>query len=64
MASRTPEGKHTKRFIIEYYSEVNQKWVRSHNEGHPKPFATREVAQAAFTPESTDDGFNYRIRMK
>ena len=64
MVSRTAEGKHTKRFIIEFFSEVSQKYQRSGNTGHDKAFSTREEAQAALTPESTADGFKYRIRQK
>jgi len=65
MVSRTADGKHTKRFIIEYFSGgYYGKWIRSGNMGHSKAFASKEEAQAALTPESTADGFKYRIRQK
>jgi hypothetical protein len=39
MASRTPEGKHTKRFIIEF--QLFGEWVRSGNTGIAGFFETR-----------------------
>lgn len=64
MKSRTEDGKHTKRFIIEYFSPVINEYRHSGNDGHEGFFETREAAQAALTPESTNDGFKYRIRQK
>jgi hypothetical protein len=55
------EQMETKRFIIEYFSH---RWKHSHNSGHEGFFETREDAQAALTPASTNDGFRYRIRQK
>jgi len=52
---------HEKRFIIEYKPE-GYKWTRSGNYGHTGFFLTKEEAQAALTPESTGDGFAYRVR--
>jgi hypothetical protein len=64
MTSRTPEGKHTKRFIVEYKSPFSGKWGLSFNGGHEGFFKTREEANAALTPKSTSDGYKYRIRQK
>ena len=65
MTSRTPEGKHTKRFIIEVkIPSLGNKFTRSSNFGHTGFFETREAAQSALTPESTADGFTYRVRQK
>jgi hypothetical protein len=64
MVSRTSEGKHTKRFIIEYYSSYDGKYVRSVNGNHLQPFPTRKAARRELTPASTADGFKYRIRQK
>jgi hypothetical protein len=68
MKSRTAEGKHTPRFIVEYASGPEacsgQIWRHSHNSGHEGFFETREDAQAALTPASIADGFKYRIRQK
>jgi hypothetical protein len=54
---------HEKRFIIEYKGYDN-KWSHSGNDGHTGFFETKEAANAALTPESTDDGFKYRVRQK
>jgi len=65
MQSRTLEGKHTKRFIIEF-KNVNGKWERSGNSGIDGFFATREEAQAAIDPakELISDTLEYRVRQK
>ena len=68
MQSRTLEGKHTKRFIIEYKDPVygNGKWNRSENDGLEGFFATREEAQAAIDPAKglISDTLDYRVRQK
>ena len=66
MQSRTLEGKHTKRFIIEYKNLLNGKWQRSGNDGLGGFFATREEAQAAIDPakELISDTLVYRVRQK
>jgi len=53
---------HQKRYIIEFKHEG--KWYRSGNGNHMNFFATKEQAQAALTPQSTNDGFKYRVRSK
>jgi hypothetical protein len=64
--SRTAEGKHTPRFIIEVYMEASQRWVRSSNDGITGYFATRDDAQFALSHTlgyaSTD--LKYRVRQK
>ena len=64
MQSRTLEGKHTKRFIIEY--RFLGKWNRSANDGLEGFFATREEAQAAIDPTKglISDTLDYRVRQK
>ena len=64
MTSRTAEGKHTKRFIIEL-KNFDGKWIRSGNFGLSGFFATREEAQAALNvPNAASTGSKYRVRMK
>ncbi len=48
MASRTADGKHTKRFIVLKKSESDDKFVRSISV--PQYFETKELAQAAIDP--------------
>ena len=64
MTSRTAEGKHTTRFIIEL--KIFNKFVRSANDGLRGFFATREEAQAALDPEKglASEGLTYRVRQK
>ena len=64
MASRTAEGKHTTRFIIEF--KYGNDWVRSINDGLTGHFPTREAAQAALDPEKglASEGLTYRVRQK
>jgi len=68
MQSRTLEGKHTKRFIIEFKGPVyeTRKWNRSQNDGLQGFFATREEAQAAIDPTKglISDTLDYRVRQK
>ena len=47
MTSRTAEGKHTTRFIIEVQGVEDGIWVRSGNDGLTGHFPTREAAQSA-----------------
>ncbi len=63
MASRTAEGKHTKRFIIEVGWE-NGIWKRSCNEGLKGFFGTREEAQAALASGVKSEFLLYRVRQK
>lgn len=65
MTSRTPEGKHTKRFIVLKKSESNgdTTFVRSIN--IPEAFETKELAQAAI--EARRSNFSttqYKVRQK
>ena len=62
MVSRTLEGKHTKRFIIEVKAE--RTWFRSLNPGLQGFFPTREEANAALTEDSKSIGCTYRVRQK
>lgn len=62
MASRTAEGKHTTRFIIEV--RYGNDWVRSINDGLTGHFPTREAAQSALGAGDKTEGLNYRIRQK
>ena len=65
MTSRTPEGKHTKRFIVLKKSSNNgdEKFVRSTN--IPEFFLTREEAQAAILARrSGDPTTQYKVRQK
>ena len=63
MASRTPEGKHTKRYIVLKKNDTDEKFVRSY--GIPQFFLTREEAQAAVDKIQTlYPTVSYRIRQK
>jgi len=64
--SRTAEGKHTKRFIIEVQSSSTGKWHRSVNDGLTGYFATREEALAAIDPNEglASSILAYRVRQK
>jgi hypothetical protein len=66
MTSRTPEGKHTKRFIIEFKNPDENKYSRSCNRGLSGFFYTREEAQAALAPEKdlATENLTYRVRQK
>jgi hypothetical protein len=61
VTSRTPKGKHTKRFIIEF--KLAGEWLRSGNEKITGFFSTREEADAALTVYGSPD-VKYRVRMK
>jgi hypothetical protein len=63
MKSRTADGKHTKRFIVEYFDDLDNTWVRSGNTGISGAFATREEAQAAMVA-SRSDLLKYHVRQK
>jgi hypothetical protein len=63
MTSRTPEGKHTKRFIIEFQDDYDKSWFRSENEGSRGFFATREKAKVAMDIYGSA-GLTYRVRQK
>lgn len=64
MASRTAEGKHTKRFIIMVKSVGD--YSRSGNDGLRGFFATKEEAQAALDPQKglISEGLTYKVRQK
>ena len=66
MTSRTAEGKHTTRFIIEVQGGDDGIWVRSVNDGLTGHFPTRKAAQAALDPEKglASEGVTYRVRQK
>ena len=65
MTSRTPEGKHTKRFIIEVANGENGKFNRSVNPGLTGFFATRGEAEAALANTTSKSTlFPYRVRQK
>jgi hypothetical protein len=66
MLSRTPEGKHTKRFIVLVQDTETKQWERSINDGLTKAFATREEALAAIDPSKGLIGITrpYKIRQK
>ena len=66
MASRTAEGKHTTRFIVEVQVGKDSVWVRSANDGLTGHFPTRKAAQAALDPEKglASEGVTYRVRQK
>jgi hypothetical protein len=64
MTSRTPEGKHTKRFIIEAKSLVTGKWFRSGNPGLENFYTTREDAKTALSNGVQSRDVPYRIRQK
>ncbi|MGA3200693.1 MAG: hypothetical protein ABSD89_15005 [Halobacteriota archaeon] len=61
MTSRTPEEKHTKRFIIEF--NLLGRWRRSGNKGSSGFFATRKKAKAAMDIYGSA-GLTYRVRQK
>jgi hypothetical protein len=61
MASRTFEGKHTTRFIIEVKGESGI-WNRSYV--HNKFYATRELANIALSAGEKMVALKYRVRMK
>jgi hypothetical protein len=63
MQSRTPEGKHTKRFIVMMKSESKGKWIRSGNDVISGFFPTKEEAQAALNLYGSK-GVTYRVRQK
>jgi hypothetical protein len=65
MTSRTPEGKHTKRFIVlkKSLSNGDTKFVRSLV--IPEFFAARELALAAVEERgSKREGTTYKVRQK
>ena len=62
MASRTAEGKHTTRFIVEVQVGKDSVWVRSANDGLTGHFPTRKAAQAALDPERvSSEGLTYEF---
>ena len=63
MTSRTAEGKHTTRFIIEVSGDEGI-WLRSGNDGLTGHFPTREAAQSALDAGDKSEGLVYRIRQK
>ena len=63
MTSRTAEGKHTKRFIIEV-SGSNGKWIRSGNRGLLGFFSTREEANLALATGVPSPVVQYKVRQK
>ncbi len=63
MASRTADGKHTKRFIVLKKSESDDKFVRSISV--PQYFETKELAQAAIDGIRTQyPDVEYKVRQK
>lgn len=63
MTSRTPEGKHTKRFIVLKKNEADGRYIRSYS--IPEAFATRELAEAAVIERrSINQNVLYKIRQK
>ena len=60
MASRTAEGKHTKRFIIERQLGDESGWTRSGD--YPDFYETKESAQAVINGNT--NGCTYRVRQK
>lgn len=62
MLSRTPEGKHTKRFIV-LVKGVYGKYYRSGNVVINGFFATKEEAQAAIVLHGSP-GMTYKVRQK
>ena len=64
MASRTAEGKHTTRFIIEVQYGNDGIWERSDNDGLTGHFPTREAAQSALDTGYKSKGLIYRVRQK
>jgi hypothetical protein len=63
MQSRTPEGKHTKRFIVLMKDEYYGTWVRSGNNVISGFFPTKEEAQEAIKLYGSA-GLTYRVRQK
>jgi hypothetical protein len=67
MASRTLEGKHSTRFIIEVKGsdgEGKMSWQRSRNFGLQGFFSTRAEATTALAAGDQSDGMKYRVRQK
>jgi hypothetical protein len=65
MVSRTAEGKHTKRFIVEVFRIMFDKWERSGNYVISGFFPTREEAQTAIDSGLyTSENLKYRVRQK
>jgi hypothetical protein len=68
MVSRTAEGKHTKRFIVEVFHTVFNTWKRSRNDVVSGFFPTRKEAQAAIDSGlytgRTLKYLKYRVRQK
>lgn len=62
MKSRTAEGKHTPRFIVQFTSEGGNIY-RSGNRGLRGFFATRKAAQAAIATYGSQ-GIDYKVRQK
>ena len=67
MTSRTPEGKHTKRFIVlkKSSNSGDEKYVRSIN--IPEAFETRELALTAVTERGVKNPvgtLEYKVRQK
>jgi hypothetical protein len=63
MTSRTPEGKHTKRFIVLKKNSMDEKYVRSLN--LPQAFETKELAQTALAIHALKfPKVQYKIRQK
>jgi hypothetical protein len=63
MQSRTAEGKHTKRFIIEVRGS-NGNWFRSGNRGLRGFFSTREEANLALATGAPSPDVQYKVRQK
>jgi hypothetical protein len=61
MKSRTAEGKHTPRFIVQYTTERGT--YRSGNERLSGSFDTRKAAQAAIATYGSQ-GLDYKVRQK
>jgi hypothetical protein len=61
MVSRTPEGKHTKQFIV--IAEYAGEQFSSGNDGLREAFSTREAAQEAITKFGSL-GVTYKVRQK
>lgn len=61
MKSRTEDGKHTPRFIVQFKTVLNT--YRSNNDGLKQAFATREDAQAAIDVYGSPN-VSYKIRQK
>jgi hypothetical protein len=63
MASRTPEGKHTKRYIVLKKNGTDTKFVRSYS--IPGFFATRDEALAVVAErQKFYPNVQYRVRQK